>query len=169
MATRITDGVNRHRERFKKLEHLQRANRALESELDAVIYQTTTVSNGNLLARLPLIGRWFAAASPVPPPLSEDLWARYEQALTHLRNLSHHIELMERDLVIMDQAERANHQHTLQATADRAVARSRVQTLTQLAVEVGAAKDNPLLDDTTQVKLQDSRASQAPPLPSSPT
>jgi hypothetical protein len=154
LATRITDGVNRHRERFKKTERLQRANQVLEVELNAVIDPPSKASGENLLARLPLIGRWFTPDSPVRPPLSEDIWARYEQALTHLRNLSHHIELMERDLVIMDQQARANHQGTLTATADRAVARHRVQTLKKLAIDIGAAKENPLLSDTTQIKLQ---------------
>jgi hypothetical protein len=152
LEARVTSGVARHRERLTDLTRLKEAGEALEQGVSQSLDSMTSEAPASGWARLPLIGRWFAAETK-EEPLSESLWVRYEQALTHIRSLGHHIELMERDLAIMDNEVRAMNQEALGAAHDSARATSRVSALEALSIDVGAALEHPMLDATDRVAL----------------
>ncbi len=152
LESRITSGINEHRQRLQDLTKLKEAGHKLEQDVSASLSTMAPESSTGVWARLPLVGHLFAKEVP-KEPLSESLWVRYEQALTHIRNLGHHLELMERDLALMDKEIRALNEEALGAIQDGVLAAARVAALEALDIDISIALKEPATQASVRIEL----------------
>ncbi len=87
----------RHRLRLDGLERLRQIEAELSEALDEALQPIPVAAEPSWLSRL-LVSAGLLKLEVADPPAIETLWARHERALEKVRALSHHVDLLDRDL-----------------------------------------------------------------------
>ena len=92
----------RHRLRLDGLERLRQLEVELADALEEALQPIHATATSSRLTRL-LVSVGLLEPERASPPPIETLWSRHEHALEKVRALAHHIELLDRDLVLLEQ------------------------------------------------------------------
>ncbi|MDG1482688.1 MAG: hypothetical protein P8R54_24060 [Myxococcota bacterium] len=97
LESAVGEHQQRHRLRLDGLECLRQLEVELSKALDEALQPITAAEEPSWLTRA-LISAGLIQPELTGPPALETLWARHERALEKVRALSHHVDLLDRDL-----------------------------------------------------------------------